>query len=966
MSPHGFTLEREQEIRELNTWVRLYRHRTGALLLSAINSDENKVFGINFRTPPPDSTGIAHILEHAVLCGSRKYPVKEPFVELLKGSLKTFLNAFTYPDRTCYPVASQNTQDFYNLIDVYLDAVFHPRLTPQVLEQEGWHYELEAQSGPLSYKGVVFNEMKGAYSSPESVMYKQVQESLFPDTPYGLDSGGHPRHIPELSFAQFSEFHRRYYHPGNAFIFFSGDDDPQRRLSLLEEYLGEFFPGPGPAAIPPQAPFAKPRALTFAYAAGQEHEGKSMATINWLLADGLDIETEMGLQILAHALIGTPASPLRKTLIDSGLGEDLIGGGMEGELRQLFFSTGLKGVKVGREDEVEGLVIAVLERLVRDGIDPGEIAAALNTVEFGLRENNTGSYPRGLILMLRSLTSWTYDRDPLAPLAFAAPLAAVKARATRGKEYFGGLIQQHLLGNPHRTTVVLRPDRGLGAREEAEEQEKLAGVLKGLDQGMRERLIADNHLLRQRQEAADSPEALATLPRLHLADMEPKIKTLPMDQDREGEVPVLYHELSTNGIVYLDLSFDLRRLPQDLLPYVPLFGRALLETGTSRASFVQLAQRIGARTGGIWPQLLVTTQRGHREAVARFMVRGKAMVDQGGEMLDILREVLLEAKLDDQHRLLKMALEEKAGEEAGLVPGGHGVVGLRLRAQFDEAAWALEQMEGVKYLFFLRQLAGQIENDWPQVRDRLLELRRRLLNRKSLLVNITLAGADRAQFSARLGQLLRELPEGEAGAGNWKARFRKNSEGLIIPAKVNYVGKAACLYDLGYEFNGSVGVISRFLRNTWLWDRVRVQGGAYGAFCSFDPFSGVFSYGSYRDPNLRQTLDNYDRSGQFLRELALSQEELERAIIGAIGEQDAHQLPDAKGYTSMVRHLTGVDDGFRQEIRNAVLGTSAARFRDFAQVLDQVREKGRVVVMGAREALEAGGPPGWLELTEVL
>lgn len=966
MSGHRFTLEREEYIREIDTRVRLYRHRTGALLVSAINTDENKVFGINFRTPPADSTGIAHILEHSVLCGSRKYPVKEPFVELLKGSLKTFLNAFTYPDRTCYPVASQNVQDFYNLIDVYLDAVFHPRLTPQVLEQEGWHYELASPEGPLSYKGVVFNEMKGAYSSPDSVLYKHVQETLFPDTPYGLDSGGNPRHIPALTFEQFSAFHRRYYHPGNAFIFFAGDDDPERRLLLLEEYLAPFAADTAPAQIPPQPAFAAPRSHTFPYAAGQEHEGKSMVAISWLLADDLDLETEMGLQILAHALIGTPASPLRKALIDSGLGEDLIGGGMEGDLRQLFFSTGLKGVKAGDEQAVQDLVVAVLEGLEREGIEAGEIAAALNTVEFGLRENNTGSYPRGLILMLRSLTSWTYGRDPLAPLAFAAPLAAVKEKAQAGKAYFGGLIRRHLLGNPHRTTVVLQPDTAMAAREEAEEEAALAGVLAGLGRAERERILAENQVLRERQEAADPPEALATLPRLRLADMEPLVKKLPLAATTEGGVPVLYHELFTNGIVYCDLAFDLRVLPQELLPYVPLFGRALLETGTGEASFVQLAQRIGARTGGIWPQLLVTTQRHSRKAVARFILRSKAMASRAEELLELLRQVLLEARLDDQGRLLQMALEEKAAEEAGLVPGGHGVVGLRLRAQYDEAAWALEQMEGVSYLLFLRQLVSQIETDWPRVRDRLLDLRRRLLNRHGLLVNLTLAGEDRAAISAGLQGLLAQLPAGAPADGAWQPALRTADEGLVIPAKVNYVGKAARLYDLGYEYDGSVNVISRYLRNTWLWDRIRVQGGAYGAFCSFDAFSGVFAFGSYRDPNLRQTLENYDQASRFLRELELSQEELERAIIGAIGEQDAHQLPDAKGFTSMVRHLTGVDDDYRQRVREAVLGTSAARFRAFGEVLAQAQAAGRVVVMGAREALLAGGPAGWLELTEVM
>ncbi|MBM3279664.1 MAG: insulinase family protein [Candidatus Handelsmanbacteria bacterium] len=966
MCTHGFTLEREVRIGEIDTLARVYRHHSGALLISAINTDENKVFGVNFRTPPPDSTGIAHILEHAVLCGSRKYPVKEPFVELLKGSLKTFLNAFTYPDRTCYPVASQNTQDFYNLIDVYLDAVFHPRLTPQVLEQEGWHYELTSPTGPLSYKGVVFNEMKGAYSSPDSVLYKHVQESLFPDTPYGLDSGGNPRHIPALTFAQFSGFHRRHYHPANAFLFFAGDDDPERRLLLLEEYLAPFEGGAEPAAIPPQPSFAEPRSLRRPYAAGQEHEGKSMVALNWLLPDGLDLETEMGLQILTQTLIGTPASPLRKALIDSGLGEDLIGGGMEGELRQLFFSTGLKGVAVGREEEVQALVIRVLGELAAEGIAAGEVAAALNTVEFGLRENNTGSYPRGLILMLRSLTAWTYGRDPLAPLAFSSPLEAVRARAGREGDYFGGLIRRYLLDNPHRTTVVLHPDLGLAGREEAEEQERLAQVFAGLGAQDRERLIEENEALRQRQEAPDPPEALAALPRLGLADLEPKVKTLPLEQMAEGGTSLLYHELSTNGIVYLDLAFDLRALPQELLPYVPLFGRALLETGTAKGDFVDLARRIGARTGGIWPQLLIVPPRGRREAVARFVLRGKVMADRADQLLDLLREVLLEARIDDQHRLLQMAREEKAAEEAGLVPGGHGVVGLRLRAQYDEAAWALEQMEGISYLFFLRRLAGQIESDWPAVRDRLLEIRRRLLHRGGLLANITLSGADRARFHRGVVGLLAQLPAGEPAAGAWRPAFRTASEGLIIPAKVNYVGKAARLYDWGYQYEGSAGVVSRYLRNTWLWDRVRVQGGAYGAFCSFDPFSGVFAYGSYRDPNLRRTLEVYDRAGQFLRQIELGRDEVERAIIGAIGEQDAHQLPDAKGYTSMVRYLTGVDDGFRQQIRDAVLGTGQERFAGFAEALEKVREHGRVVVMGAREALEGSGPQGWLELTEVM
>ncbi|HIC69580.1 MAG TPA: peptidase M16, partial [Candidatus Latescibacteria bacterium] len=385
----------------------LYRHPTGAKLMSLVNAeDENKVFGINFRTPPTDSTGIAHILEHSVLCGSEKYPVKEPFVELLKGSLKTFLNAFTYPDKTCYPVASQNLQDFHNLVDVYLDAVFHPRLTPEVLKQEGWHYEVDGDR--LTYKGVVFNEMKGAYSSPDRVLGEAIQQGLFPDNTYGVESGGHPKHIPDLTWDQFEAFHRDLYHPSNAHIWFYGDDPTQQRFEILETYLSQFEATTIDSTVAVQAHWSEPRIMETTYAVGAEEseagdEKKHYVAVNWLLQDGIDYGTRLGLQVLDHVLMGTPAAPLRKVLIESGLGEDLAGGGMETELRQLFFSTGLKGVKPADEAKVEGLVIDTLTALARDGINPETVKASLNTSEFRLRENNTGSYPRGLILMLRSL-----------------------------------------------------------------------------------------------------------------------------------------------------------------------------------------------------------------------------------------------------------------------------------------------------------------------------------------------------------------------------------------------------------------------------------------------------------------------------------------------------------------------------------------------------------------------------------
>ena len=435
----SFTLVKEQNIPELNATAKLYLHkRTGARLLSVINEDDNKVFSINFRTTPKDSTGVAHILEHSVLGGSEKYPVKEPFVELLKGSLATFVNAFTFPDKTCYPVASQNAEDFYNLIDVYMDAVLHPLINEQTLMQEGWHYEINDPSEPLTYKGVVFNEMKGAYSSPDGVLETRVFNSLFPRHIYGVDSGGDPRHIPDLTYENFKAFHETYYHPSNAFIFFYGNDDPEKRLALMEGYLKPYKKKKVKSAVPLAKPFKRAKKVEYAYDAGNDPdiEKKHYLVVNWKMPDTSDAVLNFSLRILGHILIGTPASPLKKALLDSGLGEDLAGIGMETELRHIIFSTGLKGTKARNAKKIEKLILDTLASLVRDGIDPDMVAASMNTIEFRLRENNTGGYPVGIALMQRVLTTWLYDEDPFKLLAFEAPLDAIKARLTNNNCYF--------------------------------------------------------------------------------------------------------------------------------------------------------------------------------------------------------------------------------------------------------------------------------------------------------------------------------------------------------------------------------------------------------------------------------------------------------------------------------------------------------------------------------------------------
>jgi Zn-dependent M16 (insulinase) family peptidase len=945
---NSFELIREEQVAEISATAKLYVHsKTGARLLSILNEDENKTFGITFRTPPASSNGIAHILEHAVLGGSRKYPVKEPFVELLKGSLSTFVNAMTFSDKTSYPVASTNLQDFYNLVDVYLDAVFYPNITEATLRQEGWHYDLDSPDAPLTFKGIVYNEMKGAYSSPDSVVIRLSERVLFPETPYGFDSGGDPEAIPDLTYVEFKRFYENYYHPSNAYIWFSGDDPEDRRLSFLAEWLDAFERREPHSDLPLQSQWDAPQRVTKKYDAGDGEDAKAFITLNWLLPESGDGELMMGLSILSHILTATPASPLRKALMDSGLGEDITGYGFEDSLRQMVYSAGMKGV---------------------DGIDPDTVAASLNTLEFRMREQNSGQFPRGLVLMFNALSTWLYGGDPIDALRFEADLNAIKERLARGERYFESLIQTHLLDNPHRATVTLEPDPEENKRLAEAESARLARAKESMSAADLERVMESAAELRGLQEAPNSPEALATIPSLQLADLERQGKTIPLALLHEAGAPILYHDLFTNGIVYLDLGFDLHTLPQDLLPLAGIFGRALLQMGTNTQNFVQLTQRIGRSTGGIYASSLTSTVRDSTEATLWFFLRGKAVMDQTDELLAILRDVLLTANFDNRERFKQIISEEKARLEASLVPGGHAVVNRRLRARFTTAGWVDEQINGVAYLKVVRRLVERTETDWPSVLADLEATRRLLINRAAMIVNLTLDEANWRIFQPQLAAFLRDLPSIPVAQAAWTPQAANGNEGLTIPAQVNYVGKGANLFALGYEPHGSAHVINKYLGTTWLWEKVRVQGGAYGGFSVLDMNSGVFTYLSYRDPNLLKTLENYDNTPQFLSQLDLSELELTRSIIGTIGDMDPHLLPDAKGYVSMVRYLTRYTDEERQRIREEVLGTGVDDFKQFAAMLEKVAQHGEVVVLGSADAIEKANAErqGLLQVAKLL
>jgi len=967
----AFELLRDETIAEISSRARLYRHvKTGAEVLTLANDDENKVFGITFRTPPENSTGVAHILEHSVLCGSRKYPVKEPFVELLKGSLHTFLNAMTFPDKTVYPVASQNLTDFYNLVDVYLDAVLFPILSENTFRQEGWHYELEASQAPLTYKGVVFNEMKGAYSSPAAALSKTVQQSLYPDTTYGVDSGGDPAKIPDLTYSYFKSFHDRLYHPSNSRIVFYGDDPEDKRLEKLEEFLGQFDRLEVESSVGLQERFAAPKQVAGTYAAGEDQADKpntAMVSVNWMLDPVVDQEQMIVLALLEFGILGTSAAPLRKALTDSGLGEGLTGSGLADDYLQPFFSAGLKGVLPENAPKVEALILETLETLAREGIDGETVEAAVNTLEFQLRENNTGSFPRGIALIFRAMRTWLHGGDPYEPLRFEAELARVKARLASGEKLFETVIRTALLDNPHRTTVTLTADPEKGVRDDAAERARLDAAKAKMSETDIAGVIETAATLHALQEAVDSPEDLARIPTLHLSDLPRENKAIPTEDLTLGGTRVLLHDLKTAGIVYLDLAFDMHGLPPDLLPYLPIFSRALTQTGTANDDFVALTQRIGRSTGGIGASRMVSGTFEPGKAAAYLLLRGKAVPDQTGELLTLSGDVLLTARLDNKERIRQMVLEEKAGFESRLTGMGNSLVAMRVRAHFHEADWLSEQLGGISHLFFLRRLAAEIDSDWAGVTQKLEAIRRIVINRRTMIANVTADRAAWENFAGPLAAFFDRLPDAPANFVAWPLSTLPAAEGLAMPAQVNFVAKGTNIIELGYKPSGATAVAMTYLNTGYLWDKVRVQGGAYGASSGFQEVTGSFVFTSYRDPNLLKTLDAYDAAGKFLTR-DIGEAELTRSIIGVIGRMDAYQLPDAKGYTALVRELVGETEAHRQLRRDEVLGAGVADFRKLAEVLGAAARIGRIAVLGPDTALKAANEErsDFLKITRVL
>jgi Zn-dependent M16 (insulinase) family peptidase len=739
---------------------------------------------------------------------------------------------------------------------------------------------------------------------------------------------------------------------------------------MLDEYLSQFDAAPIDATVKLQPRFHEPRHIESTYAATEAEPGKKtgMVTINWMLDEVDDPETILALNVLEHVLVGNAAAPLRKALTDSGLGEGLTGSGLADDLRQPYFTVGMKGIDEADGGKVETLILETLAQLVKDGIDPLTVEASMNSFEFALRENNTGSFPRGMALMFRTMKNWLHGGDPFESLTYEKPLGSLKAKLAAGDRIFETLIQNNLVSNQHRVTVLLKADLNLATEEIAEERARLDAVAASFDDEQREDVVEITQKLKALQEATDPPEALAKIPTLGLKDLDRTNKPIPIERGTLAGARLYTHPLPTNGVIYLDLAFDLRRVPPDLIPYLSLFSRALFQTGTAKEDFVSLTQRIGRSTGGVGATRSVSMMRDTTSIAAWLFVRGKAVPDKADELLSIITDVLTSARLDNRERIKQMALEEKAGFESSLAGRGNGIAAGRLGASLNPASWMNEQSGGIAYLFFLRELLKGIDSDegWLKINAALFALRDLLIDRNSMVANVTTEPGIWAAFQPKLEAFIAALPATKIDLRTWPTAKPVN-EGLTFPGQVNYVAKGANLYKLGYVHSGATAVVMRHLNTTYLWDKVRVQGGAYGGSAGFDPFSGGFVFTSYRDPNLLPTLAAYDGAAAFLKE-GVGDQDLVRSIIGAIGSIDTYRLPDAKGFTSLMWELTGNTDDNRQQRRDEVLSASNADFKRTGEIIAEVAKAGQVVVLGSEAAIKAANEEreNFLTVTKVL
>ena len=940
----------EHRVEDVQSDGFILRHKkSGARIAILSNNDDNKVFYIGFRTPPEDETGVPHIIEHTTLCGSKKFPVKDPFIELAKGSLNTFLNAMTYPDKTVYPVASCNDQDFKNLMDVYLDAVFNPNITKyeEIFKQEGWHYELTGKDDELKINGVVYNEMKGAYSSPDEVLSSQIYRSLFPDNTYSKDSGGNPEYIPKLTYEAYLDFYHKYYHPSNSYIYLYGDMDVVERLEWLDkEYLSLYDYKKVNSEINKQPAFDEIKNVEAQYSITMDdsQENKTYLSYNRVVGDTLDEMLYQAFDVLDYALVSSPGAPVKQALIDAGIGDDVYGSYDAGILQPVF-SFVAKNANASQADEFESIIENTLKEVVKTGINKEALLAGINSSEFKFREADFGQFPKGLLFGLNCLDSWLFDdMKPFIHLECLGTFA--KLRKAVDTDYFEKLIQEYLLDNTHGSSVTVKPKRGLGNEREEALAKELSDYKASLSDEEIKKLIEDTEHLKKYQEEPSSDEDLRKLPMLTRADMKKNAMPFSNIEDELLNVKVVRHDIESNGIDYISFLFDAGDFAQSELGYLGFFTNALGLVSTEKYSYTDLANATNIYTGGISTGTASHPDiKDRNNFVFKLEVKLKVLEKNLDKALELMEQMLLASDFTDTKRLGELVAQIKARLQANLSSSGHLVAAMRSMSSFSRYALYQDELKGVAFYRSICRIEKELSESPKNVSDKLAAIAKKLFARNRMLISFT--GNNEAYGNAKpsLEKVISGFDKMSAVGNQAEVHFNTAKEAFIDASQIQYVAKTGDFICEGYEYTGALRLLRIILSYDYLWINVRVKGGAYGCMNTFLR-SGESYFVSYRDPNLSDTLDVYDRIPEYIKSFSPDERDMTKYIIGTFSALDTPMNPEAKGSRSLSAYLEGITYEQIQKERNEILNAQPEDIRRLADLVEAVLKKDSICVIG--------------------
>ncbi|MBA4701254.1 MAG: insulinase family protein [Ruminococcus sp.] len=955
----AYEMMQEADLSDLKSKGYLLRHKkSGARVLLMENDDNNKVFSIGFRTPPSDSTGVPHIMEHSVLCGSKDFPVKDPFVELVKGSLNTFLNAMTYPDKTVYPVASCNDIDFQNLMHVYMDAVFYPNIYQheEIFRQEGWSYKLESPDDSLEYNGVVYNEMKGAFSSPEGVLDRMILNSLFPDTSYANESGGDPDVIPKLTYEQFLDFHRKYYHPSNSYIYLYGSMDMEEKLNWLDEnYLSKFDKIEVDSEIQFQKPFDKVKEIEMTYSISSEETelDNTYLSYNKVIGTSLDEKLYLAFQILDYALLSAPGAPLKKALVDAGIGKDIMGSYDNG-IYQPIFSVVAKNANLEQKEDFLGVIKDTLQNIVDNGINKKALEAGINYHEFRFREADFGNYPKGLMYGLQMFDSWLYDEEkPFLHMEAIPTLEFLKTQIETG--YFESLIQTCLLDNTHASIVIVKPEKGRTARLDRELEETLQKYKDSLSEEEINKIVKDMETLREYQESESLKEDLEKIPVLSREDISKEIEPICNEEKEIDGIKMVYHNIDTNGIGYATLMFDLSGIPEEKLAYAGLLQAVMGLIDTTNYEYGELFNEINIHTGGIGTSLELyadVTKVREKDFRATFEIKGKALYSKMDVLFSMMREVLMETKLEDEKRLKEILSMLKSRLQMSFQSSGHTTSALRALSYDSPLAKFKDDTDGIGYYQVVKEIEENFEEKKEELISNLKNIAASIFRADNMMVSYTSEEKGLEPACDEIKKIKANLHEGERAVETpCIIHCKKRNEGLKTSSKVQYVARVGNFIDRGVPYSGALQILKVILSYDYLWQNVRVKGGAYGCMSSFNRV-GEGYFISYRDPNLKKTMETYEGIVDYLKDFTVDERDMTKYIIGTFSNIDRPMTPSSKGDRSMNLYMNHVSEDMIRKERLEILKAQQEDIRALADVVSAVLAADQICVIGSEEKIE--------------